>query len=331
MARRSALTIIEGFYVAQIVFHFYRKGVLHSLTIFRTPGQVAMEFEFDEDATTALLEFLHYSTDLLQRNGKRQYRLAPKYKPYGALAFHLDKFLGAYGGPLANLGIALRPPRLGCQLVDRRELAVAFSRLEPGREGETAAVIRTAGVKSLLDLGCGAADLLKELCGADPAFRGWAVDADSDMCAAAAASVAAAGLASRIKVIQADVRKLRDVLPPNERRQVGALFGRSILNELCRANGAPLVEFLAELKRLFPHRTFFVSDYYGKLTHAATVSARHRHTLLQDVAQVLSGQGVPSPDLAAWAALYQAAGCRVVEAYEGEATGIAWFLHVVRL
>ena len=58
---------------------------------------------------------------------------------------------------------------------------------------------------------------------------------------------------------------------------------------------------------------------------------RYRHTLLQDMAQSISGQGIPPADVAQWAAVYEAAGCGLLHVYEGDSSGIAWFVHVVRL
>jgi SAM-dependent methyltransferase len=55
----------------------------------------------------------------------------------------------------------------------------------------------------------------------------------------------------------------------------------------------------------------------------------HRETLLQDYVQVLSGQGVPPPDAAAWEAIYRRARCRLVHAIEDRAT--TRFIHVARL
>jgi SAM-dependent methyltransferase len=331
MARRAALEVVEGFYIGHVAFGLYRRGVLRSLSSFATPQEVALRFGYDAEALTAALDFLYRMTDLVTRNRRGEYRLAPQYHSYRALGFHLDKFLGAYGGPVVQLDESLRLPSHGRDLVDRRILAGAFGRAETGGLAPIAAILRDAGVHSLLDLGCGTSALLRALCCADRKFRGWAVDTDAAICAVASEKIAAAGLKDRIRVIRADIRRLANFLPRQERNQVGALFGRSILNEFCRARGRDAVKVLASLRRLFPNRPIFVADYYGKLTYGSPSPARYRHTLLQDLAQSLTAQGVPPPDLASWTKLYRAAGCEILKAYEGEANGIDWFLHVVQL
>jgi SAM-dependent methyltransferase len=331
MVRRTAHGVVEGFYCAQTVFALHRQGVFAALTAYREPQALARELGYDLESFRAVLEFLYWTTDLLARSPDGEYRLARKYQPYRAFGFHLDKFLGAYGEPLARLEESLRLPAEGRRLVDRGRLAEAFSHAETNGATTIANLIRHAGVHSVMDLGCGTAALLRELGRSDPTFRGWAVDVDASMCKAATAAIAAAGLTQQIRVVCADVRCIGTRLCPRERSCVEALVGRSLFNEFCRSGGVEAVRVLARLRRLFPGRRLFVADYYGKLTYSMVPSARFRHTVLQDLAQALTAQGIPPPNLASWNRLYLAGGCKLAEAYEGEADGIEWFFHVVEL
>jgi len=331
MAKRTALGLVEGFYSAQAVLSLHRQGVLENLTVYRAPALIASEFGYDIEAITAVLEFLYRTTDLIVRNCHGEYRLAQRYEPYRVLGFHLDKFLGAYAEPFSRLDELLCLPSKGRDLVNRSRLAEAFSRAETQGATVIARIIRDSGVRSLLDLGGGTASLLRELGQEDSGFRGWCVDVDPSMCAAATGKIAAAGLEDRIRVICTDVRRLGSALRTRERSRVEALFGRSLLNEFCRSKGIEAVKFLVRLKRLFPGRRLFVADYYGKLTHDSGAPVRYRHTLLQDLVQALTAQGIPPPDIDGWATLYRAAGCEIGQAYEGESDGIEWFLHIVRL
>jgi hypothetical protein len=151
------------------------------------------------------------------------------------------------------------------------------------------------------------------------------------MCSAARKRIEDAGLADAISVFHQDVRELGRFLPREVRDEVRALHGRSILNEFFRRGSDEPICFLRNLRELFPDRLLFVVDYYGKLTRLRHVSRRYRHTLLHDMAQILSGQGVPPEDLPGWTAVYEAAGCSLRRAYEGESAGIDWFVHVVQL
>jgi hypothetical protein len=91
------------------------------------------------------------------------------------------------------------------------------------------------------------------------------------------------------------------------------------------------VKVVGVLRQLMPGRLFFVNDYYGKPGKTRRVSSRYRATLVQDVAQTVSGQGIPPPDLGSWAEVYRLAGAELLHAYEGDHIGIDWFVHVVRL
>ena len=85
------------------------------------------------------------------------------------------------------------------------------------------------------------------------------------------------------------------------------------------------------LQSILPGRIFFIADYYGKLGHGETQVQASLHTCNQDLVQILSGQGIPPPDLRGWASIYESAECRPRHAYEADGDGLQWFLHVVEL
>ena len=151
------------------------------------------------------------------------------------------------------------------------------------------------------------------------------------MCASAVDLVAQQGLERQIRIFQSDVSKLDDHLRDDERRNIEALHARSLLNEFFRFGSNDVIQLLKGLKRLFEGRSLIVVDYYGKLDRLRDYPLRYRHTLIHDVAQVVSAQGVPPADIRAWAKLYRGAGCDIVHAYEGESDGIEWFIHRVTL
>lgn len=331
MAKRRLLDVVEGFYLSHIVYHLHRQGVFASLSGKKTVTEIADELGYDRALFSALLDFVYQTTDILRRSRSDRYSLNSKYLSYQRLGFHLDKFIGTYGPAFTQLEASLHSPTLGSAFVNKEMLTQAFMRLETPGISFNAHLLREWNVKSLLDLGCGPATLLMELCLADPSFRGWGVDESTSMYTAAVERVATAGLANRIHVIQADVRQLATHIPPNLRDEIGALYGRSLLNEFFRLGSAEAVSFINDLKKLFPGRLLFVMDYYGKLTHTRSISLRYQHTLIHDLAQAVSAQGVPPPDLQTWAMIYDAAECSILHAYEGENDGIRWFAHVVQL
>ncbi|MEU8547241.1 class I SAM-dependent methyltransferase [Streptomyces roseoverticillatus] len=328
--RRNPMDVIEGFYCSQTVWALHRLGVLPRLEDSADVTALAEEFVLDEQLLSAVLDFVHRTTDLLVREDHR-YRLAPSCRPYRRIAFQLEKFLGAYGPVIAGAAAVLGDPGTGPGLRDHPSLARAFGQLEPRSPSLTAQVLRAWGVTSLFDLGCGAATLLVELATADPDFRGWGADASDAMVSAASQRISRSGLDGRLRILRSDVRELGGLITRPDVEDVQALYGRSIANEFFADGGRSAVDVLTELREVFPGRLLFLEDYYGRLTHRPPADGNHRHALLQDLAQVLSGQGVPPPDLPGWSRVYQAADCTLVKAYEGHNDDISWFIHVLIL
>lgn len=330
MPRRDVMDVVEGFCASHAVWALHRLGVLPRLETATDVGCLAEEFALDEHILSAVLDYIRQTTGLLEREGDG-YRLAPDCRPYHRVAFHLEKFLGAYGATVVQIGDILQKPETGPALRDFDALAGAFAHLQPRSPSLTAQVLRAWDIESLLDLGCGAATLLIELALADPRFRGWGADAGEHMVRVANGHIRRAGLSDRLSVVHADVRAFGDLTTLPAPEDVQALFGRSILNEFFADGGKSAVSVLAGLKARLPGRLLFLEDYYGRLTHDRPADGAHGHALAQDLTQVLSGQGLPPPDLPGWARVYQAADCTLVKAYEGDNDGVAWFIHVVAL
>jgi SAM-dependent methyltransferase len=328
---RGPIAVAEGFYLSHVVYHLHRRGVLERLRSPASASALAAECGYDAGRLGPLLEFVVQRTDILVHSSAGAYRLNPQYEAYVRLGFHLDKFIGAYGPLVTDLDSTLRPgARVGAV---EDELAKAFGGVGMDAVGAQAEVIRQWEVSSLLDLGCGTGTLLIELARRDGDFRGWGVDRNAAMCELAVSRVREAGLSDVVRILSRDVRELSpgDLVVDGSGGGVDALHGRSLLNEFFGSGPAEAAGVVADLRRRFPGRLFFVSDYYGKLGALERVDAAYAHTLVHDVAQVLSGQGVPPPDLEGWAAVYAAGGAELLHAYEGEGDGIAAFIHVLRL
>lgn len=328
---RGPFAVAEGFYLAHIVYHLHRAGVLHRFGTGRTVAEVAAEYGCDEPLLHTLLEYVRQRSDIVVRDGSGGYALNGEYRPYHRFGFHLDKFIGAYGPALRRLGESLALPELGRELVDEGMLSEAFDRAGSPSVAAQAAIIRAWQIGSLIDLGCGPGTLLCDLALGDPGFRGWGVDARPAMCAVAVERARAAGVEHALRFVCADARDLGDHLTDDDLGSIDGLHCRSLFNELFRDGPDEAVELVARLARLFAGRLLFVGDYYGRLGFDGDATDTHAHTLLQDVAQAVSGQGIPPPDLDGWAEIYRAGGAQLVHVYEGDHAGIATFVHVVRL
>jgi hypothetical protein len=329
--KRSALEVVEGGYTSALILHCHSIGLLDTLKKPQSAESLSEQFGYDHEAIEAVLQFLSLTTDILSHTAQNKYRLSPRYHRYGALGFPLEKFLVAYGPALRNLDGVLRRPEKGARIVDRRALAGAFAAADHPLPPALMGVIRASGVRTLLDLACGTASTVRTFCKPDRALRGWGVDSSSHMCSRARAFVRKERLEKQIRIVQSDVRQLVSQLSETERLSVQALFAQSLFNEFSRGETSKAVDFLCQLRLLFPGCPLFVVDYFGVLGRTRRPRSDQFHTLLQDVAQTVSGQGVPPSSHRAWATVYATAGCSMVAAYEGQDSGVRWFMHEVRL
>jgi hypothetical protein len=329
--RRSGLEVVEGYYTAVLLRHFHQIGLLDALRRPRPARTIAKRFGIDGQSLGPLLEFLARTTDVVERSGARDFVLSAKYQHYRALGFHFDKLLVGYAATLSSLDVVLRRPEQAGRFVDRRALANAFTRADAPLPLEVEAIVRAWGGRTLLEAGCGLAPALRTMCARDAAFTGWAVDSSADMCRAARDQIRREGLRDRIRVIQCDIRGLRRATIKRDRAKVEAIFAQSLLNEFCRGDGEEGVRVLRMLRDLFPGRPLFVVDYLAELREEDRSGQLHMAGVLQDIAQILSGQGIPPSTHSAWANVYARAGCEILNAYEGTSKDIRWFVHTVAL
>lgn len=325
--------VIQGFYLGHVVFALHAHGVLKRLETWQSAEALAKHLRLDAKLLQSLLAFLYASTNLLSRDRRGFYRLRRQYANYALLSFQIEKFLGAYRPPLASLTDVLRNPSLGEKLTDEIALANAFGAL--GLQSEPCAgaqIIRSLGVRVLVDIGCGPGTLLCDLAGQDREFQGWGLDKSSAMCRIARQRLVSGGLSGRVKIIRGDARYLGRYFGPRQRSSVEALYAGSLLNEWFSKGTNQAVRFLKEAKSLFPGRVLIIDDYYGRLNlNQRSVTDRTRHNIVHDLMQAVTGQGVPPSNFRSWRSVYRAAGCKLLRSYEGVADGLTWFYHVIQL
>lgn len=324
--RHSLLDVVEGFYLSQAVDFLHRAELLEHMAEPRAPAELAARTGLEEERLVLLLEYLARRSDLIEEHEGR-YRRGGEYGDGSLLAFQLDQYLGAYGPNACHLHEALRSRERAASLVDRDRHARAFGRLERPSFSMLPRVLAGLEIRRLLDLGCGTGSLLLALARADEEFRGWGVDANPGMCERARERLTAAGLADRVTVAEGDATDPASVLD-GAVGEIEAVTAASLVNELFAAGGQPAVRWLERLRSLLPGRLLVIADYYGRLGRGRANASRR--VLLHDLVQVLSGQGVPPPDLDGWRRLYEESGCRLLDALAGEGD-IPWLIHLVRL
>jgi SAM-dependent methyltransferase len=192
-------------------------------------------------------------------------------------------------------------------------------------------LIAASGVSCLLDLGCGPASLLVDLAQRNPNFYGVGIDGSKEMCVQARRTAQEGGVTQRIDIRRGDASNLSQWCPVSLRKRIDSLHGASFLNEFFGQGERQVINVLRTLSRTFPGRTAWFVDYYSSIGQRKDKrkAASFPLALLQDLAQVVSGQGVPPPDAANWRRLYRQAGCRLVRIMEFENPNIRWFVQEV--
>ena len=149
------------------------------------------------------------------------------------------------------------------------------------------------------------------------------------MCRAARRALRSCGLDRRVRVRCADATRMTRVLDSAERARIDVIHAASLFNALMRPP-ARAIRVLRALRRTYPGRTLINVDYLGVLSRPQN-GPPLRGAALQDIAQVLSGQGIPPQSHDGWAHLYRDAGCTLTDVVEVRTTGLRWFIHTVML
>lgn len=324
------LLALNGHAVSRILYTLDEAGLLEHL---RSPQQVdslAIRTGVDRIWLGCVLDFIAHASPIVRSLGHDRYVLDSEYAKDGRLAFELRKFIGAYGPCLDVVD--------SCPMkVNQSALARAFDQSAGKRRSLSshpslaATTLREFHVASyVLDLGCGPAELLVELAISEPSFKGIGVDVNFAMCAAARARITEVGVTAQIQIRHGDALDVLSRLPSSHTGHITAVHASSYFNALFHNGGSEAIGALVGLREVLPGRILVIGDYYGRLGSGKPVNDLG-WTLLQDLAQACSGQGVPPSERAGWEALYRKAGCRLISAREESTGGYIHFIHVVKL
>lgn len=333
-SRWPLMDVIEGYYLGCVLDFLHREGILDALAAGEDPRSVAQARSFDPKRLESLLEYASSCCDILEQcgeGGEPSRFVVSKSYSHGQLLGHLlDQYIGGYGTCLRHLDAVLRHPLAGQRLVDLERHAKAFSRSKGASVPEMVGLIEGLEIDYLLDLGCGAGQLLTHLAQRNPGFRGVGVEASQIVAGLAHKRIADLKLEERIEIIDCEVGDLERFLSDERRSAVQALSAVSVANAHFGRDGK-IDDFLRSLRRLFPERIVLFSDYYGRLGTYVSDTRAYQRTLVHDVAQLASGQGVPPSSLEEWRQIYDRTSCALVDAFDGHNGGIAWYIHVVQL
>jgi hypothetical protein len=331
VSKQSLLESIAGGFCGEILLQLKRLKVLSELKQWRASGELAKKLHCDPFVLGVLLEFLSENSEVIARSTHGKYKTGLNSRKMMELGFCLEKFVGAYGPATRNVrGVLLQGSVIG-KILDEQALASAYAELGIVKNPVIPEAVERNGIRCLLDLACGTSSLLIELGLRNPAFRGYGIDSNPAMCRISKSRLRALKLNRRVEIRQGDACNIQAYLKPREIREIEAVHGRSLLNEFFGRGSEGAVRLLQNLRLALPGRVAWFVDYYGRLGSRSRPNRRFLYTSLQDVAQLLSGQGIPPPDQRTWRKIYEGAGCRLIEARAFRDESISWFIHTVRL
>ncbi len=326
---RGIVEAIEGHYSALALDALHQLGALNRLKAWRSHVELAADCGVDNAMLGPVLDFVVATTTLLESDGMGRIRLTSGETEHARIAHMLDQYVGGYGPALAGLATLLRERRWGEALVDPDRHAAAFAGDNDGGNpiSETARIIIHLGTTGVVELGCGGAQTLCDIAGALPELTAVGIDSNPAVVAQARRLVQSRGFADRIRIVHGDAL---DALTGISLDGVQVVLASSFLNAFWREPGDASAR-LRRLSGLLPGRLLVVSDYYSHLGAGAGVDRGSPRTLIHDLVQAVSGQGVPPSSVDAWAGAYSGADAELLHVFEATGDGIDRFVHLVRL
>ena len=325
--RWQTFDLVEAFQLAQAVAALHDLGVMAMLEKPSTAEEFAAKCRLDPDLLRGTLEFVAARTNLLRKSAAGRFVITRNYAAESK--FFLDLYVGAYGGNAVGLKKVLRNPSSAPAMVDRAHHAQAFAAVDGRALGILPELIRQLGFEQMLDIGCGNGELLLALARKDSNFRGWGIDSNRAMLDVAQARIHRSRLEKRLLLFEGDCRNLKASLPARVRAGIRSLTACNVANEMFYDGQRQCIQWLQQLRKLFPGRPLLILDYYSRLGKKSPYGPMERKTLLHDYAQLISGQGIPPASAREWRALYSQAGCRLIHIIEDNAT--TRFIHLLRL
>ncbi len=327
----QVLDLVSGYAAGRLLYTLQRIGALGRFGTPSRAASVAVELGVDRAWLEAVVQFLAVTGGVFRQLDGGRYVVELDERERQRLNFELTKFVGAYGACLDAVGPAP-------DVVDADAFADAFSASVHSRADRPyhgsliPGLLREFGVASgLLDLGCGTGDLLIDLAVSDEGFHGIGIDENRAMCARAVAEAGRAAVLRRVRIFSGDAFDVLANLPLDAMCPMTAAHSASFFNALFANGHRRAVDILTLLSDRLGRRLLFIDDYYGQLGVDFDAHVGLTWSMMQDLVQVCSGQGVPPRERVDWEAVYQRAGCRLLRSYEGTLGGFPRFIHVVQL
>ena len=318
---------VKGYYAALVLDALHQIGALDRLRCWHDRTELIDACGVNPTYVAAALDFVLAATNLFETDNAGRVRFVGTAADHMRVAHMLDQYVGGYGPMLSNLAALIKHGRQGDALVNLGRHAAAFAEDDNSRTrvSEAVRIVIELGATSVIELGCGGGQALCDLGDAVPDLTALGIDANPAVVASARELVRKRQLDDRVCILEGEAL---EVLADVQSAGVQMILASSFLNAFWSTPDDASV-FLRRLSALLPGRLLIVSDYYSQLgPRCAQASTR---TLIHDLVQVVSGQGLPPPDVDEWARVYAQAGAEMLYVFEAPGDGLNRFVHLIKL
>jgi hypothetical protein len=204
-----------------VVAHLLRLGLFDSLAKGAPTGELAAACEVEPAAFEAAIGFAVRFSGLLKTEGEDRVRFSDFLMGSDTARFRLLKYLGAYQPCVMSLGEAAPADGL---------LAMAYRQLSRRSPVGLVSYLMELKPRTVLEIGCGSAPVLRALASQDPRVSGLAVDPDASMVALARELVQTQRLSERVAIAEGSLSDVAEHCPQGW-PPFDVLVLRSVLNE----------------------------------------------------------------------------------------------------
>lgn len=276
--------------------------------------------DINEKVLVAICDYL-FALRILNRNNGC-YSLGPEGRGLLKYSTGTFDFIYAYAPLFENLDYLLKNKKKYNVDVFRRNKFVAKATAEVSQFIPIPIIkdiIKRYNLKSVLDLGCGSAEFLLQIC-EEADLYGYGIDISKEAINLAEDSISKKSLSQKIKVRVGnifDIKQFKSIY-----NNVDAITCMFVLHEFLLQGESAVIDLLKKIKESFPNQYLIVCE----LSRSSPFLLRKHPTSIAEhhLFHALSEQGLMTPQ--EWRELFRKTGYRLVEEKRYDFAGQAYFV-----
>lgn len=229
----------KGFFTAKALVALWRLGLFDRAKDEGEldPAAIAAEWGVDEEVVRPLLSYL-VVRGYLELTPRQTFALTARGLAAWPYRGYLSTMIGAYEPVFARLEDLVSGRAVYGRDLSRshEEMVRGLTALEDKMMGTVTRAVLDVGTRKVLDLGCGSARMLANMCEQDPDLHAAGVDRDPNSCAVARETVEQRGLGDRMTIVQGDAFDVAS-LPADLLAGVDTVTVMFLLHEVLRQRG----------------------------------------------------------------------------------------------